>query len=213
MNRIIFIEDRIERMKKFSSINLYQTNSIELITGSAYDDFIIKLDNEDTDLIFEQFDCIISHKSALNIAQRSKIKIHCENKKKSLIFFSGGISYSFYSDDVFPYLNINANDLYSDKLKLFIKHYEVNNELNLVILQFGEKWELNKLLNFRNDLVKKINESSIKRVRDLNLDEKLKEQITKMPKNEFVNDNFSLIDYDQIKTVKKVIDQLIHELL
>ena len=130
-----------------------------------------------------------------------------------MIFFSGGISYSFYNDDSFPYLNINANDFYSDKLKLFIKHFEQTDEINLAILQFGEKWELNKLLNFRNDLVKKINEKSIKRVRDLNLDEKLKEDLNKLPETEFISNNFSLIEENQIKTVRQVIDQLIHELL
>jgi hypothetical protein len=213
MKRIIFIEDRIERMKKFSSINLFHTKSIILITSSAYDDFIIKLDNGNLESIFNEFDCIISHKSALNIAQRTKIINHCEKKKKPLIFFSGGISYSFYNDDSFPYLNINANDFYSDKLKLFIKHFEQTDEINLAILQFGEKWELNKLLNFRNDLVKKINEKSIKRVRDLNLDEKLKEELNKLPKTEFISNNFSLIEENQIKTVRQVIDQLIHELL
>src|SRR5690606_24737284 len=116
---------------------------------------------------------------------------------KSLIFFSGGISYSFYSDESFPYLNINAGDFYSDKLKLFLNYFEKTREVNIPLLQFGEKWELNKLLNFRNDFIKKNNEARINRVRDLNLDIQLKQELNKNINVEFINEEFAPIDKDQ----------------
>lgn len=213
MKRILFIEDRVERMKKFSPMNLFENKHIQVITGLEYDHFVLKLDKNDLNSLFGDFECIISHKSALDLSQRGRIKNYCETEKKSLIFFSGGISYSFYSDKNFPYLNINANDFYSDKLKLFLDEYDTTEKVNMPILQFGKNWELNKLLNFRNDLVKRSNEETIKRVRDLNIDEKLKQELNKLTNVEFINNEFAHIEKQQIKIIRTSIDQLIHELI
>ena len=212
MKQIILIEDRVERMKRLAPIKFESIPFLKLITASKYDEFIFKLKKGELEFL-NDFDCIISHKSALSVAQRDIIKKYCKSFNKTLVFFSGGISYSFYNDDIFPYLNINVKEFYSDNLKLFLNEVQDNNKINVSILQFGEKWKLNKLLNFRNDLITKINGKNINTVRDFNLTEELKRELIISESYEFLNNDFSTIDNIQIASVKTKIDNLINELI
>ena len=110
MKQIILIEDRVERMKRLAPIKFKSIPFLKLITASEYDEFILRLKKGELEFL-NDFDCIISHKSALSVAQRDIIKKYCKSFNTTLVFFSGGISYSFYNDDIFPYLNFILHKL------------------------------------------------------------------------------------------------------
>jgi hypothetical protein len=225
--KIAIIEDRIARLEQFTDFNLKKSKSVVIITGLEFDNLVYSLTINDTSKL-NQYDCIASHRSALSNEVRDVIKEYCRNNKKPLIFFSGGITSSILKDGEFPFLHINSKDFYSENLKLFIEACEEHNAVNLLLLQFGERWKLSLLLNLRNNIAVALNKQElkaklpdveiddselIKRVRDLQINAAIKaDLLQEKTENIFSLDDLSPVSFEQIQNIKYVLDRLINEM-
>ena len=225
--KIAIIEDRIARLEQFTDFNLKKSKSVVIITGLEFDNLVYSLTINDTSKL-NQYDCIASHRSALSNEVRDTLKDYCRNKKKPLIFFSGGITSSILKDVEFPFLHINSKEFYSENIKLFIEACEEQNTVNLLLLQFGEKWKLSLLLNLRNNIAVALNKQElkaklpdveiddselIKRVRDLQINAAIKADLLhEKTENVFSGDDLSPVSSEQIRNIKYVLDRLINEM-
>lgn len=152
--KVLLIEDRPERKRLFMELNkidLSKYHFLEIIDGNKFIETRNKISSHNLDS-FNNYDIIISHKSALSQNEQDIICEYCSNKMKSIVFFSGGISTSFYEEIKNPILHINSKEFYSGNLVNFLNNIQNNNEINIKILQFGDKWKLNNLLNVRDKL-------------------------------------------------------------
>jgi hypothetical protein len=148
--KILLIEDRIVRKELFvqrSNIDLNQYLFLKQASADEYKDIKSKLKNADTS-IFNGIDLIITHKSAFTINEQDILA----SVGKPIIYFSGGISQSFYCEFPVPCLHVNSSDFYSQNLIQFLNHVNITGELELLILEFGANWRLNLLLNTRDKL-------------------------------------------------------------
>ena len=177
MKKVILIEDRISRQEVFiqnSSIDLNSFDNLKNISGGTEFLELRKSLDEGNALLFNDFDVIIIHRSAIDHKSRGILVEFCRKNKKGLVLFSGGISSTIYSEiDGFPLLSLNSKDLYSNNLSMFLNQAKAN-EINLLILAFGIKWELNLILNLNVNLCKLINDPElIKRTPNMILKKKL----------------------------------------
>ncbi len=156
MHRTLIIEDRSARKEKFldsdtkANLDAYKSE-LTFVEGDDYTNIKMNLTND----VFENFDLysvIISHRSAFEHGLLDKLKEYCKKNKKPLVFFSGGISTSYYDESSFPFLTINSKDFYSNNLIKFLEKLKLKNEVELPILQYGENWEINYLMEARNSL-------------------------------------------------------------
>lgn len=148
--KILLIEDRIVRKELFvqrSNIDLNEYLFLKQASADEYKDIKSKLKNACTST-FNGIDLIITHKSAFTINEQDILA----SVGKPIIYFSGGISQSFYSEFPVPCLHINSSDFYSQNLIQFLNHVTIKGEIELLILQFGANWRLNLLLNTRDKL-------------------------------------------------------------
>lgn len=156
MHKTLIIEDRSARKEKFldsstkSNLDAYKSE-LTFIEGSEYTKIKENLINDAFDDL-NSYAVIISHRSAFEHALLDKLKEYCKKSKKPLVFFSGGISTSYYDESSFPFLTINSKDFYSNNLIKFLEKLKSKNEVELPILQYGENWELNYLMEARNSL-------------------------------------------------------------
>lgn len=225
--KIAIIEDRIARLEQFTDFNLKKSKSVTIITGLEFDSLVDSLKINDNSKL-EQYECIASHRSALSNEVRDTLKDYCRNKKKPLIFFSGGITSSILKDVEFPFLHINSKEFYSENLKLFIEACKEKNTVNLLLLQFGEKWKLSLLLNLRNNIAVALNKQElkaklpdvkiddselIKRVRDLQINAAIKADLLhEKTENVFSGDDLRSVSSEEIRNIKYVLDRLINEM-
>ncbi|WP_343692622.1 hypothetical protein [Chitinophaga sp.] len=161
--KAVLIEDRPVRQKQYLDKN--NVLSFEKYKANLYcmepEEFTAlknDLDNDDFSKL-NDYDLIMLHASAFSHNQLDKIKILCgkSQKKKSLVLFSGGISSSFYDAESFPFLNINSKDFYSVNLTSFLANIKNNNKVNLLLLQFGDKWEASRLMSIRERIGVELN--------------------------------------------------------
>ena len=148
--RIILIEDRVIRKLQFidlTGISLEKYGFLKEVNAEEY--MIIKNSLKvDNFIFFNDYDLIITHKSAFTIGEQDKIN----SLRKPIVYFSGGISQAFYAENSSPILHINSKDFYSENLEFFLDFLDKNNEIELLILQFGKQWKLNLLLNTRDSI-------------------------------------------------------------
>jgi|688.fasta_scaffold42821_3 hypothetical protein len=224
---IAIIEDRISRLDQYTDMDLKKCKSVTIITGNEFDNLISSLKNNDTTSL-DQYNCLISHRSAMSNEVRDVFKKYCKKNNKPLIFFSGGITSSVLKDIDFPFLHINSKEFYSENLKIFIKNCEDNNTVNLLLLQFGNKWKLSLLLNLRNKIAVTLNKEVLKtyypnlefadnemirRIRDLQINSAiLTDLINDKTRELFSNDDFKLVTNEELQTIKYVIEGKINEL-
>jgi hypothetical protein len=134
--KILLIEDRIVRKELFvqrSNIDLNQYLFLKQASADEYKDIKSKLKNADTS-IFNGIDLIITHKSAFTINEQDILA----SVGKPIIYFSGGISQSFYSEFPVPCLHINSSDFYGQNLIRFLNH--VNIVLKNKYLELNQKF-------------------------------------------------------------------------
>jgi hypothetical protein len=134
-----------------NKIDLSNYIFLEIIDGNKFIDTRNNISGHNLD-IFNSYDIIMSHKSALSQNEQDIICEYCSRNMKSIVFFSGGISTSFYEEIKNPILHINSKEFYSSNLVNFLNNILNTNEINIKILQFGDKWKLNNLLNVRDKL-------------------------------------------------------------
>lgn len=226
--KILIIEDRIERLKNFAEFDIRSFKEITIITATDFDDLILALKDGITTL-FDNFDCIAAHRSAFTNEIRDVIKDYCKGKNKSLIFFSGGITSSVFKDIDFAFLHINSKDFYSLNLKLFLINCVQHKKVNLLILQFGNKWKLSLLLNLRNNIAVALNKQIYKdaypdndiednelilRVRDVQINNLIKSDLINNKTEQILSGNaFAIITVAQINEIKLAIDKLINSMV
>lgn len=117
-------------------------------TAESYEALLEKFRNNDFSTL-DEYEVIMTHRSAygdLNGQVIDILKKKCEQKKKPLVFFSGGISSISIKNSPFEHLLLNSKKFYSDNLKLFLE-LSKNDKPNLRVLAFGENWKINLLLN------------------------------------------------------------------
>ena len=168
MKKILLIEDRIQRQKLF----LEDTGIDFTMYADILDNYIDYKYEELLEQIlhdsfsFDKYDIIVSHKSAFdknNTLVLSKLKNYCKEQHKILILFSGGISANYYDNSEFESLELNSKIFYSQNLKLFLDATKHDVE-NILMLCYGEDWELNvvsNLLEKTNLFIAQSNENDI----------------------------------------------------
>ena len=148
----MLIDDRTERQIKF-----YEETGIDFdkyldvldnFTADSYEELLQEFRTNDFSTL-DKYEVIITHRSAfgeLNGQVISTFKEICNKKKKSLVFFSGGISSVGLKNLPYAHLLLNSKKFYSQNLELFLK-MSLEEKPNLLVLAFGENWKINLLLN------------------------------------------------------------------
>lgn len=140
MKKILLIEDRIERLDKYIETTGFDIKTLDVLEQRE------SLDDVD----LGEYLMIITHRSAYGDNDQNILdflKKHCEETNTKLVFFSGGISSTFYSKSKFEFLLLNSQAFYSDNLQLFLNDAVKNEEPNLLLLGYGENWKINIILN------------------------------------------------------------------
>lgn len=148
--KIILIEDRTVRKELFldrSRIDLGKYTFLKEITPEEFKQIKSSIKIGDI-TFFNEYNLIITHKSAFTLNEQDLLS----SIGKPIIYFSGGISQSFYLEYPFPCLHINSSDFYSINLMEFLNYVKETGEIEMLILQFGAKWKLNLLLNTRDKI-------------------------------------------------------------
>ena len=159
--KIAIIEDRAKRLQQFQSFDISNESSIVVITEQLFQELIDNLKANDLTLL-HQYDVVAVHRSAMSETIRDTIKKYCAKTRKPLVFFSGGITSSYYKETGFPFLLMNSKEFYSDHLKIFIDHINQSGKPNLLMLQFGAKWKLSMLLSLRNRIAVSLSKEGLK---------------------------------------------------
>ncbi len=147
MKKILLIEDRVERQKIFTEVT-----NIDLNRYSNIIDNQIKIDKKE----LGNYSTIITHRSAYgseNSSMLGFLKEYCEKNSIQLVFFSGGITSTFYSNEKYEFLLLNSKAFYSENLNYFLDDINNGNEPNLLILGYGKNWKTNLMAN----ILEKIN--------------------------------------------------------
>jgi len=147
MSKILLIEDRIERQVLFSKDTSFDFSKYSKILDNR-----TSLDGVDLFM----YTTIICHRSAfgeLNNTILDRLKDHCKKSNTQLIFFSGGISSTFYSNNSYEFLLLNSKSFYSNNLEHYLNEILKNSISNLCILAYGKNWKINIML----DTLSKIN--------------------------------------------------------
>lgn len=156
MKKILLIEDVVTRQNSFMDERGFTLEEyadiLENTIGEKYQRVAIAL--KDNSFDFDKYSMIMAHKSAFEndvgiIVDR--LKVYCKKENKALVFFSGGTQ-NYYDNTYNDYLELETKYFYSDNLKLFLEAYKENNA-NILMLSYGEKWIANSLLN----ILEKIN--------------------------------------------------------
>ncbi|MDD4972279.1 MAG: hypothetical protein PHT07_22860 [Paludibacter sp.] len=160
---------------------------------------------------------------------RDILKKYCKINKKPLIFFSGGISSSVYKNEDFTFLHINSREFYSNNLKLFIEDNIKKGSVNLLVLQFGNRWKLSLLLSLRNKIAIAQNKQNlkiqnpdidisenelIKRERDLQINTLVNTDLFDANKMTFLTGNeYETVTTEQIDKFSSVLNHLINDVI
>ncbi len=144
ISKILLIEDRTERQEKFT-----QDTGIDLKEYADADIIDNHVSLDKTQL--EKYSTIITHRSAFGGQEDNVLdflKHHCAETNTKLVFFSGGISSTYYSKTKYEFLLLNSKSFYSQNLKLFLDDAkDTENEVNILLLGYGKNWKINLLLN------------------------------------------------------------------
>ncbi len=147
MNKIILIEDRINRQKNMLGNLFEKLNDFPDLSnksgGTDFEEIKQQLNYEKFGDIFNDFKIIMVHRSALETSVRNKLIDFCIENGKTLVLFSGGVSNATIEkkkNNSFIVL-LNAQTFYSHNLIDFLN----NKEHNPYILAFGKNWEINLL--------------------------------------------------------------------
>ncbi|MCZ2100082.1 MAG: hypothetical protein LC107_00925 [Chitinophagales bacterium] len=205
---IILIEDRPTRQQIFThdlKINLNNFPLLKNVCGG--DEFHLskeKISNEIS--FFDDYNVIMIHRSALTPEERNSLIEYVNNKSKTLIFFSGGISSTLIQKiGKGQLLTINSKDFYSENLVLFLE----NSGKEILELAFGKHWELNLLIGANEKIAYYILNYTKKPLQIILDDLDLPQWI----KNKYVNIESGLVEKDQLISINKSIHTDIKKLL
>ena len=206
MKKILLVEDIPQRQANFlekQGIDLAPfSDRLINCAEEKYHSIIDDIQNNNID--WTQYSTIMIHRSGFE-TQREILKNICQENKIKLVFFSGGISSTFYTYTHYEFLQLNSKDLYTRNLKLFLE----TNEQNLLTLAYGDKWEINTLLN------------NLEKINKFIEDNRLKEQVLYIEFSTEMNSDLieKLIEDSPIEAVKegkisiKVIEDISEKIL
>lgn len=203
MDKILLIEDRVNRQKKYlgeklSDLKIYQ--SLKNICGgqefdNVYNDFLSsKFD------VVNDFSCLLIHRSAFPVNTRNELIQFVKQRNLKVVFFSGGISDIELSQiGKSELLLIDVSIFYSKNLFVFLD----NNANNLLELAFGKDWQISILADTIEKLILYCKSYKacpmIKIERDLNLNNWVKKQYFSL------NSGSNVIDISILESLKEKI--------
>jgi hypothetical protein len=147
--KVLLIEDRVRRKEQFSEISgidLSQYSFLKELSAEEYSIIKAELKTGNTSLLYP-YDLIMTHKSAFTINEQDLLN----SLRIPLVYFTGGVSQAFYTTSPTPSLHMNSKEFYSTNLIQFLNYIESYQVVELLILQFGNNWKLNLLLNIRDE--------------------------------------------------------------
>ena len=145
MKKILLVEDIPQRQANFlekQGIDLLPFSD-RLINCAEEKYYSIIDDIKNNNIDWTQYSTIMIHRSGFETNVLNSLKEVCENNSIQFVFFSGGVSSTFYTYKPYEFLQLNSKDLYTKNLKLFLE----TNKQNLLELAYGDKWKINILLN------------------------------------------------------------------
>lgn len=154
MEKIVLIEDRPERMAHICNkkgIKLESFEQLRIFTNKEIENLKKNIESNNFELL-DSYKIVMTHQSAWSQVLLSSLKDFCKRTNKPLVVFSGSVSTSHLHMADPPILTIEVDNFYSPRLTLFIEHFFKNGTPNLLLLQYGDKWKLNVLLEARNIL-------------------------------------------------------------
>jgi len=157
MKKILLVEDRPQRQQIFLEKQVIDlTNDILVNCADEAHRYLIE-DIKTESIDWNQYSTIIIHRSGFSQEILDKLKEFCKENTIKLVFFSGGISSTFYMAQPYEFLQLNSKEFYTKNLKKFLE----TNKNNLLQLAYGEKWEVNILLNKLEKINKFIEDNRI----------------------------------------------------
>lgn len=213
MITVALIEDRLDRLMDYADQKIMLIEPLKIISTETFYALRAELADGKTQNL-DTYNCIITHRSALNIDQRELLVKYCAGRKIPLVFFSGSISSSSYQDTGSPILYLNSKDLYSENIHIFFEHIQNHGEINLIVLQFGERWKLSLLLTIRNSINYKVHLGNINRIRDLSLPKDIIRDIVGNQKLTWLAaDPLTTVSLEQVLELMKQLNILINNTL
>ena len=162
MKKILLLDKRSSRQKEALSnigIEVEEFNQVKGLfnyTGNECKKHLLHLEEYNREILNE-FELFILHESDLSSVSLKNITDYCSETEKSLILFSGSIQQNLYINDGFNMLSVNSKSLYSEKIIEFTKKFVAGEISHLTELIYGNSWELNYALIYRQLLLDEIN--------------------------------------------------------
>ena len=163
MNKVILIENRKDRLDRLLYVSsgsndlkkkLYDSEVLEIVDRNGefntchWDEYFLKFENENLyDLI--EYDIILIHKSKISREGHKSLDQFCRKYKKSIVYFSGGLTGITFINDGYPCLSLNSSIFYSSRLIDFIEKSK-KSKTNILEVAYGQKWQLSNLLKLKN---------------------------------------------------------------
>ncbi len=195
--KIILLDNKNERQEKIYKVDFSKLDNVENISGEEdCNTLLTNFMNNDYD--FNDYDFIIIHKNIYPEAKRELIfsKLKKDNEDK-LIYFTGENNIKL--DNTIP--TVTSTDMYKN-LQIFNDNFTGGKE-NILMLQYGQRWEIDILLNDLEQINLFIE----------NGDEYREKVIKKLPVNKLVldmNDDFNI---EKAKNRREIILKNIRERL
>ncbi len=156
MNKVLIIDDRIERKRTHMN-----DNSIKKLSNCVNQGYLkmITGENLEKDISFQycnEFSLMAFHKSWLvSNTLTTSIEEYAKREQKFLVVFSGGIGQTILLND-YKYLSINSALFYTERLPKFIETYAISDNIEYPLLQllYGNNWKLPIYMKYRQILWK-----------------------------------------------------------
>ncbi len=217
MKKILFLENKVARKDSYDIdftkykklVSVFTDEKCNKILG----DFL-----EDNNM-FDQYDTILIHATLYYEDKRSELfqvlKSYCKNNNIKLVIFSGGGDIGSLNQGI---LEVTAKSFY-ENIEIFLEKYE-NNISNLLMLAYGEYWDLNILLNTLEKLSVLIEDEDANFIEDYDDFEddfdfiKIKKVLDKK-QYKMIFKNIDIEDYEidmnQIETIRDNLKNLIQD--
>lgn len=160
MNKVLILDDRIERKRTHLSDNSIKEldhcisqGLLKMITGE-------NLEKDFTFQFCDEYSMLAIHKSWLvSYKLVRSIEEYAERNQKYLIIFSGGIDQTILLND-YKYLSVNSALFYTEKLPKFIETYAKSDDIEFPLLQllYGKNWRLPIYMKYREIVWKGLKE-------------------------------------------------------
>lgn len=153
--KALLIEDHLERQKKFfpNYKDFEEIEGLEIWTKDQAKTSIHEI-NSGTFILPEYLQIIMIHFTALLSEGNNYLTELCKNNSIDLVFFSGSINQTTYSNEKGQILMLNSKEFYSNRLIPFL--HKVINDQNPKLLELSNSnWELSYYFLLRQLLTQK----------------------------------------------------------